>query len=140
MGKSVGAKRTNGYLGVCVDYKVYLAHRIIWQMVYGDVPANMQIDHINGNKADNRIANLRLVTHQQNNMNRPLQSNNKSGQHGVFWNNGRAKWQSRIIVSRKQIHLGFFKSQKDAVKAREQAEKSYGFSSGHGRQMLATHG
>ena len=78
--RMVGSDHTNGYLQIRVDYNRYLAHRLAWFYVYGDWPV-MDIDHVNRNRKDNRIANLRLATRKQNNANRPGVA--KSGFKGV---------------------------------------------------------
>ena len=77
-----------------------------------------EIDHINLNTFDNRRDNIRYCTHQQNQMNQPVQSNNKSGVCGVSFYPPRKKYRARIKVSGRDIHLGYFDTFSDAVKAR----------------------
>jgi len=86
-----------------------------------------EIDHINGNRSDNRLCNLREATHQQNCMNRSRALNNKSGYVGVSWHSKGNKWQAHISVAGKSIYLGLFENVEDAHNARiEAAKKAYG--------------
>lgn len=110
-----------GYKHVSINGKKYLVHRLIWHIYYGKKP-NKPIDHINRNTSDNRIINLRLVTRQQNCLNRGMNKNNTSGVTGVCWNKQNNKWQSQITVNKKSILLGTFLNFEDAVKARKAAE------------------
>ena len=93
---------------------------------------NERVDHIdhaktNENKYDNRKQNLRIVTQSQNCMNQHIRSNNTSGIKGVSWAKDRNKWQVKITINGKQIHLGFFNEDKlqDAINARKKAEEKY---------------
>ena len=105
-GRQVATKDAYGYIKVCVNYKCYLAHRLIWLMHYGEVPECL--DHINGNKADNRIENLRPATKYQNILNSQRRSDNTSGVKGVCWNARKRKWFARIHVDKKHISLGYY--------------------------------
>lgn len=98
---------SHGYLTIMIDGRNYRCHRLAWLYVYGEFPDG-HLDHINRNKTDNRIANLRIATKKQNAENTGIQSNNKSGHRGVFWNSQKSKWQARIKHHGKTIHLGFF--------------------------------
>ena len=119
-----------GYKLVTIENKTYRAHRLAWLYMYGVWPSG-QIDHIDHNRSNNSISNLRDVTHQDNHKNKPLQKNNKSGTHGVsLLKNG--KWRSRIKINGKEKHLGFFNSKKEAVESRLNAEIKYGFHINHG--------
>lgn len=82
------------------------------------VPKKFEVDHINMNTFDNRKSNLRICTHQQNQMNQDLQKNNTSGVVGVSYYAPRKKYRARIKVCRKDIHLGYYDSFVEAVKAR----------------------
>lgn len=110
----------NGYVTGWKDGSVALLHRIITNAKKGEF-----VDHINGDKLDNRLSNLRIVTNQQNCMNRKLVSNNTSGVTGVYWNKGMSKWQAQIMYKRKYMYLGCYDNIEDAVKARKDAEKKY---------------
>ena len=89
-GKQAGhVEKASGYVRVGVKgvergtYKSLLGHRVVWQMVYGEIPSGMEIDHINGNRSDNRIENLRIVTPTENARNHGISKRNKSGVVGV---------------------------------------------------------
>ena len=94
-------------------------HRVI-----NNTPDDMQTDHINRNKLDNRKKNLRTVTTQQNQRNTNLSKNNTSGYIGVYLNKRVNKWMAYIWVNYKQIHLGYFKDIEDAIEVRKQAERA----------------
>lgn len=109
-------------------------HRLIWCHYYGKWPeSNLVIDHINGNHYDNTIENLRLVTQAENSKNRSTRKDNTSGHVGLYWRNSKRKWQVYIGVNGKNIHIGHFKNKEDAIKARKEAEKKYGYHKNHGR-------
>lgn len=126
------SRGNHGYFQASVFGKKYLAHRIVWMWVFGRWPEN-QIDHINRDKCDNRIVNLRDVTQQQNLQNQAIQKNNTSGHLGVSWYKKRQKWQVHITVNSKQKYLGTFESIEDAIAARAAADIEYGFHENHGR-------
>jgi len=88
-------------------------------------PDNMQTDHINRNKLDNRKVNLRTVDNQKNHFNMPLFKNNKSGYAGVCWFKRDGNWHAQITLNYKKIHLGYFNNLVDAVAARKDAERKY---------------
>lgn len=109
-----------GSVVVDMKSKGILLHRFIM-----NAPKNMQVDHINGNRLDNRKENLRLCTHQQNQMNKSKQVNNTSGYKGVSLNKGKSKYRARITLNRKEINLGSFKTKEKAALAYNQAAKKY---------------
>lgn len=106
-----------GYLYVNVDGRKYLAHRLIWLYVHGSWPVH-DVDHINCDRADNRLANLRDVERYVNNQNRSgVRSDNKaSGETGVSWHIHSRKWRARIWLKGKEYRLGLFDTI-DAAKA-----------------------
>jgi hypothetical protein len=132
LGKEVGYPNAHGYLRARIDKKAYYMHRLAWLYVYGKFPTKW-IDHKNRNKKDNRIDNLRDISHSENHRNMPLQSNNTSGYAGINWNKKNKKWRARIKVNSREIHLGAFKNKEEAVNAKMHAEKLYGFHENHGR-------
>lgn len=97
------------------------------RLIYGidAISKNMRIDHINGNRADNRKSNLRLVTLSQNAMNRKIPNNNTSGCSGVSYNKIQQRWEARIGYEGRRIHLGWFDTLEEAVMARKKAEEMY---------------
>ncbi|MCW8158974.1 HNH endonuclease [Stutzerimonas stutzeri] len=97
-----------GYRDITIKAKKYRAHRIAWLYFYGTWP-KQEIDHINGEPGDNRIANLRDVSGRVNkeNTHKP-RSHGRSGYLGVHWSSQAGKWQGRISVHGKSKHLGYF--------------------------------
>lgn len=123
------ARHPRGYLIGSIHNKSLIAHRVIWCMVYGYWPD--QIDHINGVRDDNRIVNLRDVSNQENHMNVGISNRNTSGCVGVSWAERERKWRSRIVVEGVEIGLGYHDAFDDAVRARKAAERGYGFHVNH---------
>lgn len=113
-------KDTKGYIrGVLVGIKKSMVfHRVIFE----NIEYNQFIDHINGNKLDNRRCNLRIVTREQNAQNRKLHSNNTSGITGISWRKRDKKWVASIQSGRKRVCLGYFKNIDDAINTRIKAE------------------
>lgn len=114
-GKVAGALVAQGYRLCCVDREYVLAHRLAWFYVYGVWPSI--IDHINQDKDDNSIANLREVSISENRQNVARYKNNTSGHKGVHWFKANGKWQAQIKHENKRYHLGFFEDIEDAVSA-----------------------
>lgn len=123
-GSVAGSLKETGYRRISYRGHFYYAHRLAWLYVFGE-PARLNIDHINGERDDNRIGNLRAVTHSQNIGNSRLSRANTSGFKGVGWDKARGKWAARIKVNYKFIHLGRFNNIKDAVAARLAADAKY---------------
>jgi hypothetical protein len=126
-------KGSNGYFVGTIFGRKYIAHRVAWAIYSGAWPKN-EIDHINGDKLDNRIANLRCATRQENNRNRAIGINNTSGAIGVYWNVSKLKWSAKIHKNGKQKHIGHFKSKDDAISARAKANIECGYHANHGRK------
>lgn len=124
-----GSFDAHGYGQINIDGKVLKEHRLVWFYVHGEWPPG-QIDHINHERRDNRIDNLRLVDNCENHKNRPMQKNNTTGHVGVSIHRG--AFVAKITVLGKQIHLGRFKLLCDAVAARGRANSEYGFHGNHG--------
>jgi hypothetical protein len=93
-------------------------------LAYGNWPRSY-IDHINRVKTDNRISNLREVTHLQNSQNRSKNVNNTSGYCGVCWQKSRNQWHVKISYKGKRVHVGRFDHLEDAISARKAAEQRY---------------
>lgn len=89
------------------------------------VKSDEQVDHINRDKLDNRISNLRPCSHRQNNINHPVRRDNTSGAIGVSWHNGHKKWHAHIRIDGKQVHCGYFKNKADAIQSRLMAEANH---------------
>ncbi len=107
------------------------AHSVIWCMKYGYWPK--QIDHINGIRTDNRIANLREVTTRQNQRNRRKPVCNTSGNIGVAFRKESGRWRAYINDNRGRKWLGTFNTFEEAVAARKSAELKQGYHPNHGR-------
>ena len=132
-GSIAGSVKSHGYLCVGINYKSYRAHRLVFLMHKGYLPKT--IDHINGDKLDNRIENLRAATVGQNQHNRKTNANNTSGYKGVSWNKGCNKWLSQIKLEGKRIHLGYFDNLEEAAEVvRKAREELHGDFAHHGDQ------
>lgn len=114
---------SHGYLSVLVAQRSYLAHRLAWFYVYGEWPE--QIDHIDRNRHNNRLSNLRPCTHQENTWNVGLRGQTASGVVGVNWNQLRRKWVAKISMNRQSKTLGYFDELSDAQAARQDAVQKY---------------
>lgn len=112
-----------GYLRIRINKKYYAAHRIAWQIIYGNLQKNEQIDHIDGNRSNNKIINLRLAKHGDNCQNIKKPKNNKSGYKGVHFDSRKKKWRSQIKFEGKRHYLGYFLSKEDAYIAYCNASK-----------------
>jgi len=132
-GDVVGTVGANRYKVVNIDGKLQLVHRVIMTMVHGDITGH-HIDHINGDRSDNRIANLRLVTQLENNRNSSLPAHNTSGALGVHWCKSSNKWRVTISVQNKPRHFGRYTDKEQAIKAAKDARKALGFHENHGKQ------
>lgn len=123
---------------LCAGYRtgrlfdhLFMAHRVIWAICNGAWP-KQDIDHISGNRSDNRLSNLRAVDRTTNTQNQGLCRRNKSGHVGVSWCAERGKWDARIKANGRVVLLGRHGSFEDAVAARTAAEVRYGFHENHG--------
>jgi len=129
--KPVGCvDKTNRYIKFRFEKKSYFAHRIIYRMVYGEWPE--QVDHINGIRTDNRKENLRNVSDAENRRNMKRASNNTSGATGIFWHSQAKKWAVQIWKEKVCYNLGLFSSFEEAVAIRKAAEKDLDFHENHG--------
>ena len=131
VGDVAGSTDGRGYRNIAVDGKLYKAHRLALLYVYGELPS-ANTDHINGIRTDNRIENLRTVTHSENSRNQKMFSNNKSGRTGIFWREDKIRWMAHIYAEKKPI-TKHFDSLLDAVAWRMSKEREYGFHPNHGR-------
>jgi hypothetical protein len=120
-GQQAGSINGHGYRDVRVLLKTYPLHRIIWLYVYGYLPSK-KIDHINRNRLDNRLANLREVDDAENAKNISIPRHNKSGCTGVSWYSSRKKWTVTIKVNGKNKWLGCYDTIFEAAAVRRSAE------------------
>jgi hypothetical protein len=112
-GQIAGSPDKDGYILICVDQKMYKAHRLAWLWMTGEWPKN-EIDHIDNVPANNRFVNLREATRQQNARNMPRHRDNKIGLKGVYKNKRGTRFIARATVNRKPVHLGCYSSKDDA--------------------------
>lgn len=116
-----GCVNVHGYVQINLNSKLYLGHRIAWLMSYGSVPSG--IDHIDSNRSNNRISNLRPADKRQNAYNRPHQRNSLSGLKGVHFSKRDKKWIAAISIDGKQTSLGYFNSSIEAARSYDAAAK-----------------
>ena len=127
---NVAGTNNKGYIKVAYKRKIYGAHRLIWLMVHGEWPN--EIDHINGVTDDNRLVNLRAVDKTGNQRNSKFRSANKSGFMGVVWHKASKKWRAQISDGNKSITLGNFEDILEAARIRKLAERRLGYHPYHG--------
>lgn len=136
--KEAGSIDPHGYRIVsCQPYGNIKYHRILYSMYHETaLDVALHIDHINGNRLDNRPENLRLTSQQENNRNASLFTHNTSGINGVYWFKRDCKWRAFIKIDKKDTHLGTFDTIEEAAVAREAANVKYGFSERHGKELV----
>lgn len=102
------SKNLDGYLYTTIKRKPILFHRIVYAWHYGELPQGMLIDHINGDRTDNRIENLKAVTRRENNHNRPY--HRTGGLIGTTYDRRIKKWNAQIYINGKNKNLGYFET------------------------------
>lgn len=90
-GNVAGNKQSNGYWRVGRNNRT-LAHRIVWEIFNGPIPDGWVVDHLDGNRSNNRITNLRCIEYACNSQNRKMMDNNVSGTQGVHWDDLKTAW------------------------------------------------
>jgi hypothetical protein len=108
-----------GYLSGRINGRTYRVHRLVFLYFHGFMPP--QVDHIDGNRQNNRIENLRKATSAQNNQNRMATGASKIK--GVVWHKQSKKWVASICINRKSVHLGSFEKIEDAAQVATDARK-----------------
>ncbi len=121
------------------NYSAVKVHRIIYTLVYGNFNRKLEVDHKDQNRSNNLPSNLRLVEQNKNKKNKSLQINNSSGCLGVSYRRDTDKWRAEINVDGGKIPLGSFRKLGDAIKARKEAEKKYGYHENHGKITNKNH-
>jgi hypothetical protein len=117
--KPAGTVNASGYITIGISGKVYRAHRLIFLMHHGFLPK--LIDHIDGDKKNNNIENMREATKKQNQHNRKVSINNKCGLKGVCFHKGNGKWVAAITINNKPKHIGYFHTSEEASSAYKSA-------------------
>lgn len=129
-----GGVSKRGYIQLTYEGTTYVVHRLIWMWVYGEEPE--QIDHINGDRQDNRLENLRNVDPLTNQRNRTKNKNNSSGFNGVCWDKESWQWEARIRIEGRVICIGVYNTPQEAAEARQKfiAEcMPFAFTERHGK-------
>ena len=113
-GKIIGHKNKRGYIEARFKGKGYLSHRVAWAIGYDTLKVPLILDHINGDRSDNRLCNLRAATGQQNSFNK---KSIRNGLKGASFYKRKNKWQSQIKFNGKCKHLGYFDTEIEAHEA-----------------------
>ena len=130
-GDLAGSLANTGYYQVGVKKKVYPVHRLIFLHVHGWLPA--MIDHVNGNKQDNRVENLRPATRAQNSQNARVRKDSLSGVKNVSWHKPLKKWLVSMRLDNRRTHIGVFEDLEIAkLVATEFRDKYHGEFANHG--------
>lgn len=127
-----GFEASNGYRYIEISGTSNLEHRLVWVYITGRWPAD-QLDHINRNRSDNRMINLREVNNSKNQRNTTLRKTNKSGIMGVHTRSDNGKWSARINHDGGRFSLGSFCDFFEACCARKSAEARLGYHANHGK-------
>ena len=122
----------NGYREIEINNKKYKAHRLAWLYVNGKIPKNL-IDHIDGDRSNNKISNLREATHQENSENYKIPKTNKSGVKNVSWYKNLNKWVVSISIRKTKKTIGYFDDIELAELVAIETRNKY-------RQEFANHG
>lgn len=122
----------DGYYQLRVFGVLYTQHRLAWALYYDKFP-DKDIDHINHERSDNRISNLRCCSRRDNNLNIKLRGNNKSGFNGVWFSKPLSKWVAEARINNIKHHIGVYKNKADAISARVEFNKGSEFHENHGK-------
>lgn len=133
-GKKAGYRgpKSHGYVQICVDGKLYLAHRLAWLYSNGEHPP-AHVDHIDGDPSNNALANLRPASCSENLSNMKLKINNTSGEKGVAWDKSKKRWKAHVKKDYRLVYQKSFTTFEEAVVAvRAAREKIHGAFCNHG--------
>lgn len=129
--KRAGTKNKSGYRFIKIDNINYQEHRLVWLYMYGKFPDKC-IDHINHIRDDNRLSNLREVSHAENMRNLALAKNNSSGVAGIYWCKTKSKYISQIKLNGKRVYQRSFNTIDEAISQRKAKLLELGFHPNHG--------
>lgn len=107
------------------QYGLFVSHVIVWVYHNGEIPDRYDVDHIDNNKLNDKIENLRLATRSQNMYNTRIRSDNRSGIKGVSFNPGNNNWRARLHVGKTKIEIGSFQTKEQAAEAISSARQKY---------------
>lgn len=125
-GALAGTVNKWGYRVIQINGRLYTVHRLAWFHAHGVWPED-DLDHINGDRDDNRMANLREATRSQNSVNGKLRVNNSSGFKGVCWDKSKQRWSVSVYLNGKQTRIGRFRTLEEASDAyRRAADELHG--------------
>jgi ribosomal protein L15 len=130
IGDIIATQYKSGYIYIPIFSQKYYAHVVAYQFIFGSYDG--EVDHINHNKLDNRIKNLRKATRAEQMRNQTIRKTNTSGHTGVYFRTDTLKWTSKLKHNGKWINLGCFRTFEQACKARQEANEKYGYHSNHG--------
>lgn len=135
--EALKARSETGYFHGVIFHKKRLAHRIVWMINNGNIPEGMQIDHVDGDKKNNVLSNLRLATKSQNMANSGPRSDNTSGVRGVCWRKDIQKWKVEVRMEGVRKNVGVFKDLEMAKAAQiAAAEAMHGEFAYHNRKNV----
>jgi hypothetical protein len=131
-GSRAGSIETrSGYRRIKLNGKMYTEHRLVWFYVHGVWPTGV-IDHINHDRSDNRIQNLRDVTHKENMLNKKALTTSITGHQGIWFNQKTSRYVAEITKDGKKVYQKSFTTANLAIEAREAKLKQLGFHENHG--------
>lgn len=116
MGNVMRGEKSCGYRRIGINNCSYLEHRLAWLYMYGDWPDG-ELDHINRDRGDNRISNIRLSDRSKNMANSSIRNNNRSGIKGIYWDENAGKWGVSKTINKKRIYFGLYKTISEAKQA-----------------------
>jgi hypothetical protein len=119
-GQIAGTINSRGYRHIRVDNKFHQSHRLIWIYFYGDIPDNLVVDHIDRNRLNNNIENLRLATSSENNRNHKNADRKNLG----VWKTKNNKYKATFRLNNKRYYLGIYETENEAIEARNNFKKS----------------
>lgn len=133
-GKIAGSyHKVGGYIMIVYKRKYLYAHKIAMMLTHGDLPKGAQVDHINHDRSDNRLENLRITDHENNGRNVSKPCTNTTGVVGATYSKKHNKYIAQIYVDKKHKYLGIYETLEEAATVRKSAEFLYGYHPNHGK-------